>query len=180
MRKIIFIGILIFISFKINAQMIVNDPTNQVQLVELVKNGAEQTEKINKQLDIIKEAKENLEVVNSYLKRTNTVTNALSQSKSIIENLNRTTKELSKLNNLSPRYFSSVINSMNGYYSALTQNVSNITSYLTDGHFKMSDAERLQLIDKELEGLRMIDNKIKRTYAEAYRINNMKNVIGRQ
>jgi DNA repair ATPase RecN len=182
MKKAIFLSILFcpFISGAIKGQgaMVVTDPGNLAQIMELVKTGADQTEKINKQVEFLQQAKENLEKVNSFLKTARTVDKAISQSQETIKSLNRISNQLNKLTNLSPAYLGEVTKVMKDYYTALNESVVEITSCLSDGKYKMSDADRLKYINEQLGQIQYINTKMNKTYEDAQRINNRRRIIG--
>lgn len=152
--------------------MVVTDPGNLAQILNLVKTGAEQTKSINEQVNMLKDAKDAIEVVNSYLKNAQTVERAISQSKSTIEVLNKFTSGISSFGNLNPEYISSLTRTLNSYYSGVNDNVNEITDLLTDGKLKMNDAERLNMINEKLENIHLIEIKARRAYTKAYNINN--------
>ncbi|MFV0468636.1 MAG: hypothetical protein ACK5MK_06885 [Dysgonomonas sp.] len=180
MKRILLLIICSFFFFvQMNAQgaMVVTDPGNLAQIMELVKSGAEQTKSLNEQVNYLKEAKENLEVVSNYLKTAQTVDRAIKQSKKTIDVLNKLTSGLSSFGNLNSVYISTLTGTLSGYYTDVNTNISEITNLLTDGKLKLSDSERLQLINERLDEVHLIEVKAKKAYSKAYSINNRLNVL---
>lgn len=182
MKKIILLLLVFtgpFFSGQIKSQgaMVVTDPGSLAQILELVKTGAEQAKSINEQVNYLKEAKDAIETVSSYLKSARTVEKAIGQSKRTITVLNKLTNGISSFGNLNPAYVSGLTNQLKNYYSGVNDNVEEITDLLTDGKFKLNDAERMDLINEKLDNIHLIEIKARNAYMKAYGINNRLNVL---
>jgi len=178
MKKLILLIIICSLYIgQITGQVVVSDPSSLAQITELVKTGAEQTKKMEEQVSFLKEAKENVEIVSSYLKKASVVERSIKQSKSTIETLNKLTSGLSSFGNLDPAYISRLTSTLHNFYVNVNNNVNDIADLLVDGKLKVNDAERIDLINQKLDEIHLMEVKAVTAYQKAYSINNRLNVL---
>lgn len=156
------ISFLCFVSNVLFCQVqIVNDPTNLAKIKEMVKSSEETVGAMKKQLQYIEDAKKQLETVNSYVRQAQSTKKALERAQSLTNTITKAQSDLSSLG-LDNNQIDTYSKTLNEIYANALGIISELTSILTDGSLKMSDAERLRMIKEADEALWWKETQIKR------------------
>ena len=135
---------------------VVNDPQANASLVQTITNGLLQIEQAAESVKLLKEAKELYDDVNSALQTIDYVTDLANISEKILEESGKDLREIQKSNVFSRKE----MNVISGNYQKLINKGNTIfkvaNDLLSNGIFKMNDAERLTLLKSQKRELQEI------------------------
>lgn len=142
MKKILLIFSLIFFNSAFS-QMAVIDATANKQMAKQISQSVTQIRQLENTYNVLKEAKEKYEKVNGYVSQMGQLQNIINQQKQAVNNAN---KCLQKARNgrVSLRDVETNLRQISG-------SIKTIQAVLSNGFFNMSDAERIAILDKELQ-----------------------------
>ena len=147
-------SILIFIAFlfafsNVNAQMIVNDPAATGKLVIAIKKAKEQIERIKDQTKFLSDAKDAVVKVNNNVRQVQSLKRMVETNTKILTRLNSELGGYLSSPSLSEQDVINANHNFNRLFSQAQSNIDFITNVLSDNYFKLSDYERLELIQKK-------------------------------
>lgn len=142
MKKILLVFSLIFFTSAFS-QMAVIDATANKQMAKQISQSVTQIRQLENTYKVLKEAKEKYEQVNGYVSQMGQLQNIINQQKQAVNNAN---KCLQKARNgkVSLREVDTNLKQISG-------SIKTIQAVLSNGFFNMSDAERIAILDKELQ-----------------------------
>lgn len=176
MKKVLFIfAIAIFFTVPAKSQLIgspiVHDPINYGQLGAIFQQGAQQVQQVTKQLGFLQDAKKAVTVVSSALKTLRTVEKVIDLSKSTVNQIDNVQRRLGRLNSLDPGYISVSASYCMRCTNQATDNVTMLTSILSNGALRLNDSERLREIQQSISEMEMLTVQVNRLLRTAERIN---------
>ncbi|TXN37707.1 hypothetical protein FVB32_05310 [Flagellimonas hymeniacidonis] len=128
------------------AQLVVNDPQANANLMQQIAQGAKTVEQTAKSVKLLKEAKQMYDDVNGAIQTLEYISDMSVTTKKIIENSGSSLKQIQKSDMFSPKE----MNVISQRYSSLIAKGNIILKVANDllsgGIFKMNDAERMVLL----------------------------------
>ena len=160
MKRIFILFILLLTLTAVKAQVqIVNDPTNLAKIAQVLEAGKQQIESIREQTKLFKEAQEAMRKVNRELNKIRTIKSAIEQQSRLIENFSQLTEV--PQGQISDEALLTYLNRIESYRTQVIDNNQLILQLFSDEIFKMSDYERIKLMQETIEKNDIIMEKAK-------------------
>ena len=179
--KKLFISLLLgFVSLSAYCQfgaLIVNDPMNYAQITSMLQEGVEQTQKMEKQLSFLKDAKEKVDNVNDKIKRLQTIDKLISLGKSTINDIKSTSNLVSNMQNVNKEYVLVTVSRCSRYSQRILDKLDFIADILTDETYRLNDAERLDQIDAAMKDIELLSLKTQQTSDNVRRLEQRYNFL---
>lgn len=156
--RIIMIALTLLLGAKAAAQGVpVYDNTNFISLVKSLVESAKQTAQLMKTVEFLKTQKENLERVNNMIKQIKAVRELTRNNQILLQTVRDDLRDI--LN--SPYIKQEEVNRISDSFNAIIENsledLDFIDKILTSDYFKMTDAERAQVLrERELQSREMV------------------------
>lgn len=156
--RILMLAFLLLLGAKAGAQGVpVYDNTNFISLVKSLVESAKQTAQLMKTVEFLKTQKENLERVNNMIKQIKAVRELTRNNQILLQTVRDDLRDI--LN--SPYIKQEEVNRISDSFNAIIENslddLDFIDKILTSDYFKMTDAERAQVLrERELQSREMV------------------------
>lgn len=150
MKKKLFNLTLILLPFLGVAQIggsVVFDPTQASNMSTQIANTTQQIGQLEKSLEYMKKASETLNKVNGYVRDVSTVTEITNMYKESVSIASRVRTDAQRIKN--PNTRKRVLTNVSQLLTSLTSGVAFVNKILTNDFFKMTDKERLELLNTE-------------------------------
>ena len=128
---------------------IVHDPGNAIHLVDGLKKAADQIKRIREQTQILQDAKDAVVKVNNNIRQVRGIKRMVEYNANIVTKINNELGSFLRSPNLSEKDIKRTAANAERYLDLANNNLSFLTNLLTDDYFKLSDYERILLIDKK-------------------------------
>ena len=145
-----------------SAQLVVNDPSANTALLKQLAQGVKTVEQTTKTVQLLKQAKEMYDDINSALQTFGYITDMSRTTTQILENSGKFLQEIQATNMFSNKEMT-IISGQFSQYMASSNTVLNVANdLLSGGIFKMNDAERLSLLKQSRQKLSetLVDTRI--------------------
>ena len=160
MKKLIRTLVLVLLPYMVmNAQQIVKDPTNDVNMGRQIQTSIEQYKTLQNQLDFVKKVAERLKKVNQYLLISGDLNSIKNLYKSCSTTANLVKQKLQKSKNLETK--KSGVKNITTFLTQANTSINFLNKILTNGLFSMSDKERIDLIREQKSVLLNVNAKLK-------------------
>lgn len=142
MKKILLLLSLVFFTSAFS-QMAVIDATANQQMSRQISQSVTQIRQLENTYRVLKETKEKYEQVNGYISQMGQLQNIINQQKEAVNNAN---KCLQKALNAKVS-----LRDVDTNLKQISGSIKTIQAVLSNGFFNMSDAERISILDRELQ-----------------------------
>lgn len=160
--------------------MPVYDNTNFISLAKQLIESGKQTSQLMQTVNFLKNQKENLEKVNSVIRQLNTLKELTNNNQRLFELVQSDLRDVLNSPYIKAEEVSRISNSFDAIMINAVQSLDYVEQILSSDLLKMTDAERVQLLqEKEEESKEMvaeIENKMRR-YREIISFRRMQDVI---
>lgn len=137
--------------------MPVYDNTNFISLAKSLIESAKQTSQLLKTVEFLKKQKENIERVNNVLKQIKAVKKLVRNNKILLKTVQGDLKQILRSAYIKPEEIARISDSFNVIIENSLDDLDFINKILTSDYFKMSDAERAQVLrERELQSKEMV------------------------
>lgn len=137
--------------------MPVYDNTNFISLAKSLIESAKQTSQLLKTVEFLKKQKENIERVNNVLKQIKAVKKLVRNNKILLKTVQGDLKQILRSAYIKPEEIARISDSFNVIIDNSLDDLDFINKILTSDYFKMSDAERAQVLrERELQSKEMV------------------------
>ena len=137
--------------------MPVYDNTNFISLAKSLIESAKQTTQLLKTVEFLKTQKENIERVNNVIKQLNAVRELARNNQILFETVRDDLREILNSPYIKPEEVTRISDSFNAIMENSLEDLDFIDKILTSDYFKMSDAERAQVLrERELQSREMV------------------------
>jgi hypothetical protein len=137
--------------------MPVYDNTNFISLAKSLIESAKQTSQLLKTVEFLKKQKENIERVNNVLKQIKAVKELAKNNKILLKTVQGDLKKILHSPYIKPEEVTRISDSFNSIIENSLDDLDFINKILTSDYFKMSDAERAQVLrERELQSKEMV------------------------
>lgn len=150
MKKKLFNVALVLMPFLGFAQMggsVVFDPTQASNMSTQISNTTQQINQLEKSLEYMKKAQETLNKVNGYVRDVSSITEITGMYKQAVSIASRVRTDAQRIKN--PNTKKRVLTNVSQLLNSLSNGVSFVNKILTNDFFKMTDKERLDLLNTE-------------------------------
>lgn len=150
MKKKLFNMALILMPFLGFAQMggsVVFDPTQASNMSTQISNTTQQINQLEKSLEYMKKAQETLNKVNGYVRDVSSITEITGMYKQAVSIASRVRTDAQRIKN--PNTRKRVLTNVSQLLTSLSNGVNFVNKILTNDFFKMTDKERLDLLNTE-------------------------------
>lgn len=155
---------------------LVHDPLSYGELGLILEKGVEQGVKLEQQISFLQDAKEALTVVSKVFKGLNTVEKALDISRATITQINSVQSRIKGMKG-DPIYITASANYCMRQLNLATDNITHLTSILTDNALRLDDSERLNQVQQTMAEMGNISNRVNRTLRQIDRIEKKSNAL---
>lgn len=148
-KKLINVALILlpFLGFAQVGGSVVFDPTQASNMSTQITNTTKQIAQLEKSLEYMKKASETLDKVNGYVRDVSSVTEITSMYKESVSIATRVKNDAQRIKN--PNTRKRVLTNVSQLLSSLTTGVSFVNKILSNDFFKMSDKDRLELLNNE-------------------------------
>lgn len=137
--------------------MPVYDNTNFISLAKSLIESAKQTTQLLKTVEFLKTQKENIERVNNVIKQLNAVRELARNNQILFETVRDDLREILNSPYIKQEEVTRISDSFNAIMENSLEDLDFIDKILTSDYFKMSDAERAQVLrERELQSREMV------------------------
>lgn len=137
--------------------MPVYDNTNFISLAKSLIESAKQTSQLLKTVEFLKKQKENIERVNNVLKQIKAVKELAKNNKILLKTVQGDLKKILHSPYIKQEEVTRISDSFNSIIENSLDDLDFINKILTSDYFKMSDAERAQVLrERELQSKEMV------------------------
>ena len=161
-NRIITLTLSVFLMLTVNSPafcqgMPVYDNTNFISLAKSLIESAKQTSQLLKTVEFLKKQKENIERVNNVLKQIKAVKELAKNNKILLKTVQGDLKQILHSPYIKPEEVTRISDSFNAIIENSLDDLDFIDKILTSDYFKMSDAERAQVLrERELQSKEMV------------------------
>ena len=147
MKKIIFFMLLSFGSYAYSqiGAMATYDASANASLINQIQESARQTAELQKQFNLLKEAKDRIEQVSGAIQQLGQLQNIINEQRAAISNANKITTIISETRRKTD------LSGISYNLSRIQSSITTVQKLLDNGIFKMQDSERMDLINKQYQ-----------------------------
>lgn len=132
------------------SQWTVHDPTNAVNMSKQIETSTQQVTQLEKTVEYMKKAEEKLSQVNGLVQNIDEIKEIMLLQKQSLRYANIIkNKKLPTIKD--PQYIRQIVSNTTNSLQTINSSIKFINNILTNGFFKMSDAERINLIENQRE-----------------------------
>ncbi len=131
------------------------DASANANLINQIQESARQTAELQKQFNLLKEAKDRIEQVSGAVQQLGQLQNIINEQRAAISNANKITSIISETKRKTD------LSGISYNLSRIQASISTVQKLLENGLFKMQDAERMELINKQYQEVKSSSTNIK-------------------
>lgn len=152
MKRII-LTLFLFISGMAFAQIPVTDVAANSNLAIQVSQGSQQLSQLMNSYKVLKEGADKFKQINGYVQQMGQLQNIINQQRSAISNANMVVRKAREKNIR--------VDDLSGLLNQIQGSIRTVQALLQNGMFKMTDAERINLMEGELKKAKSVNASIR-------------------
>lgn len=160
MKKLITLLVFLLCSPGVQAQMVVFDPKALVEIKKTISQGAEKIKHLRKQAKFLEEAKDKVVKVNRKVREIKSYSRLIESSNRSLKALSKSFETIIKEPDLSVEHITKIDRNYNDLTRRIEDNLIFIGNLMKDDYWTLSDAERIEMIQKKEEEMRRLEGKI--------------------
>ncbi len=161
-RKLLITAFLVVLSknLSMGQGMPVYDNTSFITLTKGLVEAANQTAKLVKTVQFLKEQKDRIVKVTNAVKTVKEVEQLIRANTQLIQKVNRSINTIINSEYISPDEVTTITDAFSGLIDASIEDVNFVQKILASNFFKMSDAERLKIISERKKATQTLNSQI--------------------